>query len=127
MAEEYSDRFQGEVMRILGTLVEKVSEHGNKLDSISHQLELQQEELRIIDGRVLDIASKVLEIDKRCTVIEAKIGLVEHKLSGLESEVRQVRMELDDLNERFEKGSEVKSEIDQLSIRVFQLEEKLAA
>ena len=112
---------------MLGTLVEKVSDHGKKLDSISLQLEVQQEELKIIDGRALDIASKVLEIDKRCTVIEAKIGLVEHKLSGLESEVRQARMELDELNERFEKGNEVRAEIEQLSIRVFQLEEKLAA
>ena len=127
MAEEYSDRFQGEVMRMLGTLVEKVSDHGKKLDSISQQLEVQQEELRIIDGRALDIASKVLEIDKRCTVIEAKIGLVEHKLSGLENEVRQARLELDELNGRFEKGNEVRAEIEQLSIRVFQLEEKLAA
>ncbi len=127
MAEEYSDRFQGEVMRILGTLVEKVSDQGAKLDSISQQLEVQQEELRIIDGRALDIASKVLEIDKRCTVIEAKIGLVEHKLSGLESEVRQVRIELDELNERFDNGVDVKRDVEQLGIRVFQLEEKLAA
>lgn len=56
MAEEFSDRFQGEVMRILGTLVEKVTDQGAKLDAISQQLEVQQEELKIIDGRALDIA-----------------------------------------------------------------------
>jgi len=120
MPEEYGDRFQSEVMASLQKLVAKSIEHDKEFGIL-------KEMISVADGRSIDVASKVLEIDKRLTAIEAKLSLVEMKLTGIDDEVKQVRIEMDELNQRFDSGIETRNRIGELEVRVFELEEKLAA
>lgn len=60
-------------------------------------------------------------------MVEAKLSLMESKMTSLDEETRQIRLELDELNDRIENVIGTKERMGQLEIRVFQLEEKLAA
>ena len=52
---------------------------------------------------------------------------METKLTTLEAETRQIRLELNDLNELTDIGAQTKEQLKQLELRVFSLEEKIAA
>ncbi len=65
MAEEISDsQFKSEMMRHMRTLILKAGEHDKRFEMINGRLEVLQEQVRIVDGKVTDVASKVIEIDK---------------------------------------------------------------
>jgi len=68
----------------------------------------------------------VIEIEKRLTIVEAKLSLMETKLTSLENEARQIRLEMNELNESAGMHVEFRKELDQLEVRVFRLEEKLS-
>jgi chromosome segregation ATPase len=127
MAEEVTENQFAEVLRHLQTLIRKSGEHDKRFDMLDERFAIQSEQLRIIDGRVSDIASKVIEIEKRITVVEAKLSLMETKLTSLENEARQIRLEMNELNESAGMHVEFRKELDQLEVRVFRLEEKLSA
>lgn len=125
MAEEFSENTQSEILRHLQTLIVKSGKHDKRFDIIDERFAIQGEQLQIIDGRLADVASKVIEIEKRLIVVEAKLSLMETKLTSLEYEARQIRLEVNELNERAGTVIGDRKKIDQLEIRVFQLEEKL--
>ncbi len=58
--------------------------------------------------------------------VEAKLSLMETKLTSLENEARQIRLEMNELNESAGMHVEFRKELDQLEVRVFRLEEKLS-
>ena len=141
MAEDQLGNRIDEILRIAGSLFEKSKTHDQHFEAISHKvglidkrfdiiderLEIQGAQLHIIDGRLSEVSSKVIEIEKRLAVVEAKLSLMESKLTSLEDEARQIRLEMNELNERAEIAIGDRKQIDQLEIRVFQLEEKLSA
>ena len=126
MAEEFSENTQSEILRHLQTLIVKSGEHDKRFDMIDENFGVLREQVKIMDGKLTDIASKVIEIDKRLAVVEARLGLMENRLTALEEETRQIRLELDELNDRAETVFSDRTLIDQLEVRLFQLEEKLA-
>lgn len=109
----------------VGNLTRKSEEHDKRFDLLDEKFAIQHEQIRILDTKIDDVASKVIEIDKRMTVVEAKLSLMETKLTSLEDEARQIRLEMNELNERIENTFAFREQIDQLEVRVFQLEEKL--
>ena len=94
---------------------------------VDTSLEILREQTRMVGVKIDDVAVKVMEIDKRLAVVEAHLGLMETKLTTLEDETRQFRLELNDLNELTDTGAKTKQQLTQLELRVFQLEEKIAA
>ncbi len=114
------DRLEAESSRIIG-------DQGKRFDIVETKLQILREQIRIVDVKVGEVASKVMEIDKRLMVIEAKLSLMETKFTALEDEIRQIRLELDELNETPSLEAETKERLRQLDLRVFQVEEKIAA
>lgn len=111
----------------IGILKAQSAGHDGRFDILDERFVIQGEQLRIIDGRIADVASKVIEIEKRLTVVEAKLSLMETKLTSLQDEARQIRLEMNELNETAGKAVEFREVIDRLEVRVFQLEDKLSA
>jgi maltodextrin utilization protein YvdJ len=109
------DKFEAEFGRI-----------DKRFDIVEDRFAVQGEQLRIIDGRLNDVISKVVEIDKRLMVVEAKLNLMETKLTSLEEEARQIRLEMNELNESAGMHVEFRKEMDHLEVRLFRLEEKLS-
>lgn len=109
------DKFESEFARI-----------DRRFDAIDERFAIQGEQLKIIDGRLTDVISKVIEIDKRLKVVEAKLSLMETKLTSLDEEARQIRLEMNELNESAGMHVEFRSELNRLEVRVFRLEEKLS-
>ena len=126
MAENVSENQLSEVLHLLQKLVTKSGDHDRRFDVIDESLEVLKAEFRIVDGKVTDVAAKLMEVDKRLAVVEAKLNQMETKLASLEDEARQIRLELNELNESAPAASELRQHVDQLEVRVFQLEEKLA-
>ncbi len=59
MPEEISDsQFKSEMMRHMQTLILKTGEHDKRFEMIDGRLEVLSEQVRIVDGKVTDIASK---------------------------------------------------------------------
>ncbi|MBC7898618.1 MAG: hypothetical protein H7070_01070 [Saprospiraceae bacterium] len=99
----------------------------SRFDSMDNRFDRLENKVEIIYGQLTDMASKLIELDIRLAAIEAKINLVEVKITGLDTEIKQIRIELDELNQRFESEIDSQKRIDELSVRVFQIEEKLTA
>lgn len=109
----------------LDRLEAKVVQHDKRFDLLDGKLDVLSEQSRMIDLKVNEVASKLMEIDKRLMVVEAKLNLVETKLTALEDETRQIRLELNDLNETADIGAKERTRLGELEIRIYQLEEKL--
>jgi len=114
------DRLEAEAAR-------NVENQAQRFDIVETKLQIIREQIRMVHVKVGEVASKAMEIDKRLTVIEAKLSLMETKFTSLEDEIRQIRLELDELNETSSLEAKTKERLNQLEIRVFQLEEKIAA
>lgn len=102
-------------------------EHHKRFDIVDTGLEILREQNRMLDVKIGEVASKAMEIDKRLIVIESKLTLMETKWTSLEDEVRQIRFELDDLNEIRSLDAKTSKRLVDIEARVFQLEEKLTA
>ena len=114
------DRLEAESARIIG-------DQGKRFDIVETKLQILREQIRMVHVKVDDVASKVMEIDKRLMVIEAKLSLMETKFTSLEDEIRQIRLELDELNETANVRAKTIERLNQIDVRVVQLEERIAA
>ena len=114
------DRLEAQSARNFGN-------HDKRFDMVETKLEILREQIRMVDVKVGEVASKVIEIDKRLTVIEAKLSLMETKFTATEDEIRQIRFELDELNETTSIEPDTLGRLSQLEERVLHLEEKISA
>ncbi len=114
------DRLEAQTARNFGN-------QDKRFDTVETKLEILREQIRMVDVKVGEVASKVIEIDKRLIVIEAKLSLMETKFTAAEDEIRQIRFELDELNETTSIEPETLGRLSQLEERVLHLEEKISA
>jgi hypothetical protein len=92
MAEEYSDRFQNEVMRLLGTLIQKVDGHDQEFIKIGIRFDKLEAKVDVLSGQMTEVVSKVIEIDKRLSVRNAiRIARVSHYESRSGRKTSQAR------------------------------------
>lgn len=117
---EYTDRFQSEVMRLLGTAIQKI-------DGLEGRMNRLEQKTDVLTGQVTGIASKLIEIDKRLSVLEMRFDSLDHRLTSLETEVRLIRQEIADLHRKIDRNDAYREIIDELAVRVQKLEDKLVA
>jgi uncharacterized membrane protein YgaE (UPF0421/DUF939 family) len=127
-----NDRFQQEMLSLMKSVVIKISENSKEIallrkdiNSNTKELESLKKVIRSNFGLDNDLQFRVIEMVNRLFDVEKQIKLFVNNFSDLEEEYKRIFSELLELSATIDNNSDARAQLDELTVWLENLEEKV--